>query len=175
MAIRTTFGIRKISCALFFLCLSLFALSSLSSAASISIGSDYGGGKIAYIFQPGDPGYIAGQQRGIVVANKEISGTHNWSSAISVCESLKENGFDDWYLPSKDELEKLYANRVAIGGISVAEFWSSTEQWDGYAWGIYSGDGYHFFSSKANSGRVLPVRIFSVPSANSSPQQLSGS
>ena len=58
-------------------------------------------------------------------------------------------GYTDWYLPSKDELNKLYINRVAIGGFAPRfgqilssgmvydygySYWSSTEDDDGFAW-----------------------------------------
>lgn len=34
----------------------------------LNLGDEYQGGKIAYFFQPGDPGYIAGETHGIIVA-----------------------------------------------------------------------------------------------------------
>jgi hypothetical protein len=37
-----------------------------------------------------------------------------------------------WYLPSKEELNKLYLNRVAIGNFSSNTYWSSSESADTY-------------------------------------------
>jgi len=34
--------------------------------AQLAIGDAYGGGLITYIFQPGDPGYVAGEQHGLI-------------------------------------------------------------------------------------------------------------
>ena len=51
-----------------------------------------------------------------------------------LCGDLVLGGYSDWYLPSKDELNKLYLNRVAIGGFGSALYWSSSENSDIYAW-----------------------------------------
>ena len=50
--------------------------------------------------------------------------------AARLCDALVVGEYSDWYLPSKDELLKLYDNRVAIGNFdttSTGLYWSSTE------------------------------------------------
>ncbi len=47
--------------------------------------------------------------------------------AARLCGDLVLNGYSDWYLPSKDELNKLYINQVAIGGFASGSYWSSSE------------------------------------------------
>ena len=47
--------------------------------------------------------------------------------AARLCGDLVEGGYSDWYLPSQNELNKLYLNRVAIGGFADVVYWSSTE------------------------------------------------
>jgi hypothetical protein len=49
------------------------------------------------------------------------------SIAARVCGNLVLNGYSDWYLPSREELDKLYLNRVAIGGFTNNIYYSSTE------------------------------------------------
>jgi hypothetical protein len=53
------------------------------------------------------------------------------SYAAKLCSDLVLGGYDDWYLPSKDELDKLYLHQNAIGGFS-GYYWSSSETgWSG--------------------------------------------
>ena len=56
-------------------------------------------------------------------------------SAAQHCALLAYGGYDDWYLPSVDELTDVYTNRVAINTTATANggedfgtlYWSSTE------------------------------------------------
>ena len=86
--------------------------------------------------------------------------------AAEICANLTSNGYDDWYLPSKDELNKLYLNRNAIGGFATAvstasNYWTSTELSISSAWfqsfynGLQGETG-----GKFNSLRVRAVRAF---------------
>ena len=54
--------------------------------------------------------------------------------AARLCGDLVQGGYSDWYLPSKDELNKLYLNRSAIGGFASVGYWSSTEYVFSRAW-----------------------------------------
>jgi hypothetical protein len=61
-----------------------------------------------------------------------VQGVGNY--AAKLCYDLVLNGYSDWYLPSKDELNKLYLNRIAIGGFATAYYWSSSEVSNSNAW-----------------------------------------
>ena len=166
-----------------------------TSAATLAIGDTYQGGKIAYILQSGDPGYIAGQTHGLIAAASDQStgaewgcygtvilgadgialGTGNQNTidiidimagcptagiAARLCGDLVLGGYSDWYLPSKDELNKLYINRVAVGGFSSNYYWSSSENFGNYAWGQYFNDGFQYPNDKLISYYVRAVRAF---------------
>ncbi len=47
--------------------------------------------------------------------------------AAKLCDEFSNDGYDDWYLPSQDELNKLYIYRTEVGGFANANYWSSTE------------------------------------------------
>jgi hypothetical protein len=132
---------------------------SFTYTAPLSVGQLYQGGIIAYILNPGDPGFDIATPHGLIVAitstssipwnngtwnatgasgiaigtgllntnNIIISQGNSGSYAAKICRAYTGGGYTDWYLPSKDELNKIYLNRLIIGGIESAYFWSSTE------------------------------------------------
>ncbi|MDR1904813.1 MAG: DUF1566 domain-containing protein [Treponema sp.] len=53
-------------------------------------------------------------------------GGFDW--AAEICDSLVVNGYDDWFLPSRDELHQMYGNlkRIGLGGFKDEAYWSST-------------------------------------------------
>ncbi len=53
--------------------------AEFSFTTSPGIGDNYQGGVIAYVFEPGDPGYIAGQFHGLIAAASDQSNGSQWS------------------------------------------------------------------------------------------------
>jgi Protein of unknown function (DUF1566) len=47
--------------------------------------------------------------------------------AARYCQNMILNGFDDWFLPTKNELNLLYTNKDLVGGFNGNNYWSSTE------------------------------------------------
>ena len=82
------------------------------------------------------------------------------SYAAKLCADLVIDGYSDWYLPSKDELNKLYDNRVAIGGFAHKGYWSSSEVNDDGAWMQYFGFVLQSSYSKYYAYYVRAVRAF---------------
>ena len=67
------------------------------------------------------------------------------SYAAGVARAYRGGGFEDWFLPSKNELNQMYLKKEAInttatavvnGGLDIADnlYWSSTEKDDGKLW-----------------------------------------
>jgi hypothetical protein len=63
--------------------------------------------------------------------NTIVTSQGSGSYAAKLCSDLVLDGYSDWYLPSREELNKLYENRVAIGGFSTdaanSTYWTSSE------------------------------------------------
>ncbi len=54
--------------------------------------------------------------------------------AAYVCDTLSAYGYDDWYLPSKQELSALFSNYDKLIDLGSDNYWSSTEANGGEAW-----------------------------------------
>jgi len=82
------------------------------------------------------------------------------SYAAKLCYDLVLDGVSGWYLPSKDELEKLFQNKDVIGGFAPTPYWSSTESLNNYAWHECFSNGYQSNTNMGNIYRVRAVRAF---------------
>jgi hypothetical protein len=134
-----------------------------------TIGQNYGGGIIFYIDETGMHGLIAatadqstniywgcagtltgasGTAIGTGQANTTaIVNACSEASAARICDNLTLNGYDDWFLPSIDELYEMYYQRYFIGGFVTSEsYWSSSEYNENQAWFQ------HFFDEGDNPG-----------------------
>ncbi|MFH0975591.1 MAG: hypothetical protein V1874_07380 [Spirochaetota bacterium] len=66
------------------------------TAANMTIGMDYRGGKLAYILQAGDPGYDVNVPHGLIAAATDQSGGINW--ALAAYQSTSVPGGTGWTL-----------------------------------------------------------------------------
>lgn len=125
------------------------------SASKFYLGQDTLGGIVFHIYKGGD-----GKEHGFIVCKEESSGvwqtsptltnaTRSWdgadntsrmtnSPAAAYVKSLTDGGYTDWYLPSLDEfnllyINRLYVNKVFTGGTSfpflsnTGTYWTSNE------------------------------------------------
>lgn len=161
---------------------------SFTTLNSMAVGQPYNGGIIAYIFKPGDAGYVSGQIHGLIITNgttqsyqwgcsgTSIStssslgfGNSNTNNIISSCSSsstaaryaynLSLGGYSDWFLPSYNELLKISENGSLLN-ITNSFFWTSTQINSTTAYSVNPRTGTSASYSKTNSIFVLPVRQF---------------
>ncbi|MGA9111282.1 MAG: InlB B-repeat-containing protein [Smithella sp.] len=87
--------------------------------------------------------------------------TASSNSAAEVCEAYVGGGYNDWFLPSRDELAQLYANRdMGQWGGFEDRYWSSSEYNTWYSWSQFFTDGTQSNTLKSDSLHFRPVRAF---------------
>ena len=118
--------------------------------ASLKIGDiGSGGGLVFYI--EGDKFYEV----------SEVLGTASWFDAIKLCKSYRGGGYDDWHLPTKDELNLIYQNLKKNEKISGDDWhWSSSQSDSNLAWDQKFSNGIQRKSGKYDNDSVRAVRAF---------------
>ena len=100
-----------------------------------------------------------------LVADLQDLGEMGWYDAIDAAESATSQGYDDWYLPSVDQLELMY-NTIGQGGGNIGGFadywyWSSSEFNNVSAWIVIFGSDISItYDSKGSADRVRVIRAF---------------
>jgi len=100
-----------------------------------------------------------------IVEQSDPSHSGLTSYAAGVCAANEGEGYTDWYLPSKSELGKVYANKNVLGVFADYSYWSSSEYAGNgaCAWGWRfkpDGTGAAFILNKADNIHVRAVRTF---------------
>jgi len=171
------------------------SFTTTASSSYLSVGQTYQGGIIFYLANDGQSGLIV-TAANIGTAQYGCSGTEIgetskglWSgkqntdailadcnvsnNAAALCANLVYQGYDDWYLPSWDEViamrQNLYAN--GIGGFQMhGSIWTSSEFSSDLAlacdWSCLS------YISKSNTLGVRAVRAFTLNTTSTSTPSL---
>jgi hypothetical protein len=169
----------------------------------IVVGDFYGGGVVFHLFEAGDPGYVAGQTHGLIVAVEDQYARIRWyngsnvttgatataigtgsantdaiiaeqgatetSYAAGKARAYAGGGYTDWFLPSKNELNKMYLKKgdilstaLANGGsnFTTISYWSSTEDAYNKAWKQSFSTGTKSNVGKDDTAHVRAVRAF---------------
>ena len=93
----------------------------------------------------------------IILAMEDANFTQDY--AAKACANYSSGGKDDWFLPSKDELNKLYEQKDTVG-VESNIYWSSSEISSSLAWSQYFLNGYQGRPSKYSDFHVRAVRAF---------------
>jgi len=158
---------------------------SSETFAQINIGDFFGGGFVFYI-DPNGHGLIAapweqgelakwGCSKRLIGLNLSTSkaigsGQSNTEFIINTCDELDNaakfcdtliyNGYNDWFLPSKDELNEMFLKRYAIGYYAFGVYWSSTEALKNDAWGFDYYFGHESIYNKNRKHIARCIRAF---------------
>jgi hypothetical protein len=95
----------------------------------------------------------------IVAQTGNVSAT----SAAVAARGYAGGSKNDWFLPSKDELNELYSRSATVGGFVANFYWSSSEFAFASAVAQNIGSGAQANSTKSFARPVRPIRAFGVP------------
>ena len=129
--------------------LSRFAKTAVEGL-SLKVGDIGPGGGIVF--------YVEGTRAYEVTANL---GSYNWETAQKVAKDYRGGGYDDWYLPTKSELNLVYQNLKKTGKIQDDTWhWSSSQYGNDYSWTQRFSDGDQDDFYKDYTVSVRAVRAF---------------
>ena len=108
---------------------------------------------------PGADGFVVGT--GAQNTADILAGCNEAGIAADIADAFTLNGFADWFLPSKHELNLLFHQKAVVGGFARDWYWSSSEVSSGGAWS----KGFHIHwinrvSPKESPKIVRAVRAF---------------
>jgi hypothetical protein len=114
--------------------------------------------------------YVAGTNTGVGFGKRNteiiverLKALGESGKAAQVCVNLNFDGYKDWFLPSKDELNLMYTNlkQKGLGGFSNNWYWSSSQYGNNSAWLQRFSDGYqNDYYNKNSTDSVRAVRAF---------------
>lgn len=87
-------------------------------------------------------------------------------SAASIARGYKGGNYTDWYLPNKDELNIIYLNRIAIGGLNTTVYYWTSSEIDNTntnkfsAWALDFTTGLQVRDLKISTNYVRAIRAF---------------
>jgi hypothetical protein len=105
-------------------------------------------------------GAMDGAAKTTVMLGVCTTGAANLADAYTV--TVNGVVYGDWFLPSKGELNQMYVNKVEIGGLRAAAYWSSSEADFQQAWYQGFSDGSYWNDLKMTTLYVRPVRAFAA-------------
>jgi hypothetical protein len=94
-----------------------------------------------------------------------VQGATTTSYAAGLAKAYAAGGYTDWFLPSKEELNKMNLKKEileAVSGFTAFSnyYWSSTEFDGWYAWAQVFNDSFQFENIKSSTYSVRAVRAF---------------
>ena len=84
--------------------------------------------------------------------------------ALQACKDYGKGthtDYNDWFMPGKDALDKMYENRSVLGTFQSGSYCSSTTNGYGNVYNVNFSDGSNSYGSYDSSLYVRPIRAFS--------------
>jgi len=111
---------------------------------------------------PGTTTSVGSGKRNTQSIMEQLNQSRENDRAAQRCTSIEINGYRDWFLPSKDELDLLYKNlgQRGLGGFRRDWYWSSSQNRNQDAWAVNFGNGRQGTHNKFDNRYVRAIRQF---------------
>ncbi len=107
------------------------------------------------------PGTLTAIGSGSANSKAIITQPGHTASAAKLCSDYNGGSLNDWYLPSKDELNEMFKQKAVVGGFTERRYWSSSEGSAQGAWAQHFREGKQSNNNKeVEDYYVRPVRTF---------------
>ena len=170
---------------------------------AVQVGDSFNGGIVAYIYKSTDAGYVSNLRGGILISPTDLpssawyNGTYTligssqtglsqygYTNTFSIVNTqgsgtyaaylcFNYSGASGWYLPTKDELNKIYSNKSMIANLSSGKYWSSSESTSYFTWSQDFSTGTQSLDMKNNVYSVRAAKWFyaaaSIPVVSTTP------
>ncbi|MEP7231562.1 MAG: DUF1566 domain-containing protein [Ginsengibacter sp.] len=103
------------------------------------------------------------KQHGLVVAESDQNdgSKTNWNDAKRICDALLLDDFNDWRLPTRNELKQIYSIKNNVGGLNTRGLYWSSDVAGSFAYLINFSNGSTSYNyNKSNDFYVRAVREF---------------
>jgi TolB-like protein len=103
----------------------------------------------------------SGRRNTQIIVNK-LNQLGELGRASQICVGMDINGYKDWFIPSKDELNLMYKNlhQNGLGVFGGARYWSTSQYSHDAVWNQNFIDGIQYYTYKSNTYTVRAVRAF---------------
>jgi hypothetical protein len=135
----------------------------IATTTDQSTGIQWYNGTSRYTGTAGDGLYTGAMNTALIVATQMADDqTENFAAKVCADYSVTVGAvsYGDWYLPSRYELNLLYAQKDVVGGFASDYYWSSTEYNNGNARTQNFGTGNQYAIAKSYTYYVRAVRAF---------------
>jgi len=92
--------------------------------------------------------------------HRSLGKVGNWTHANVYCRTLEYASFDNWRLPTLDELMKLHTTKNKLKHFQAVDFWTSTPHRGDNYWSIFTGDGYAYSHDRDDKQHIRCVRVY---------------
>ncbi len=128
----------------------------------MDIGEEHGGGIVFFVNEKEGHALVAAKEDLRYHSSNCAEGRFVWDDAKAACHDFVSNGYRDWFLPNKEQLNQLYLQKDVVGCFAdySTGYWSSSESNVANAWLQIFMSGFQSHGYKKYLNRIRAIRVY---------------